>query len=61
MAQILYVSMVFFLFCNNKTNYAKNVAFYPSTFSIKMATQKFTSFDKFIFHAYWYDSGHNTI
>ena len=53
MAQIfLYVSIVFFLFCNNKTNYAKNVAFFPSTFSIKMATQKFTNFDQFFFFMY---------
>ena len=37
-----------------------NMLLFPSIFNIKMATQKFTNFDKF-FNVCWYDSHHNTI
>ena len=46
----LYISVEFLTFLEvMKHSMPKNVAFFPSIFNIKMATQKFANFDKFFF------------
>ena len=58
----LYVLYVFYVYLswNNKAYYAKNVAFLPSIFNIKMGPHKLIDFDNFL-KCMWYDSCHNTI
>ena len=55
------VSVVIFTFLEIIKHNMLKCYFFPAPFNIKMATQKFINFDKFLKNACWYDSCHNTI
>ena len=55
------VSVVIFTFLEIIKHNMLKCYFFPAPFNIKMATQKFINFDKFLKNACWYYSCHNTI